>query len=947
MPALVGGFFRRGHVHVILILLVTTYTAQRFYTLYRSGLSTTGQSNETFLEGSVKRRTGGGRFRHPSKLPCLVINISSAKAKFHFKNGSATVNHLLVNFNRLIGIIWKSVPETVLTSSSPNTTITEIILYSIQANNRPGLWQGEKYKMLDTHEPKRGNLGQVISSLTDVMEPLLTKCHSIITVVLFVKNFFPIVSLTFWAAKSDRLAFKKQHGGKIGEKANVLGNAKNTRNYISTSLATGLVSQNTRVLNSLSLNKVVSIPFFRYYSVQDLPLTEDRPNISNEPIPLVNSSFSREIEEIVTQKQKELVQLAEILGPLHSEVLKLQLILVRSKAFRIHAYNLMTSKKGSATPGVDGEILNSKKDKLEQRDQMISYLREMVYHPNRYKPSPIRRVWITKPGKSEQISIPTIKERALQTLVNLVLLPLVELTSDPNSYGFRPYRDTKMAVAAVRANLRTIDVDKSQAAISRRYNTKTRLGRHLKKDEERWILDADIKGFFDHINHKWLLDNLFLHPILKGFVEIWLKAKILDQNTYTDPVSGTPQGGIIYPSLVNFTLNGLEKVINESIKPLTKSKEQRIQIKLGDGTKTRIAIGLSFIRFADDFVVIARSKHILKKYIVPAINKFLGERGLHLNPQNTKIVTLSAPNAQLNFLGYTFKYQDYWSAKRTVMFTKHSGERGIALYPQREKVISIIRELKEIFAKAQNWSAITLITTLNPKIRGWGNYFNMGNSSHYRSVVREALYRLTWKWAKTKHPTLGKKILAQMYFLSSLKRDDNKIIEDKTIKRDKLNTSFCDSIKEPGSNKKIKTQLWTFHGLSRSKSKYSKNANRIFYLVNPSKSAKLLSAKHYILPHKLRPVHAFHSKLAELIKYKLDLNLMETAKAETLKEKLYNTQKGLCGLCNKTIEYSTLLMNKTHIHHIEPISKGGNKFKLSNLMLAHATCHRAHKQDLA
>jgi RNA-directed DNA polymerase len=93
---------------------------------------------------------------------------------------------------------------------------------------------------------------------------------------------------------------------------------------------------------------------------------------------------------------------------------------------------------------------------------------------------------------------------------------------------------------------------------------------------------------------------------------------------------GTPQGGIISPTLANLTLNGLEKAIYESICTITKSKERRIVIKYADGNKTRIASSLFVVRYAEDFVVVARSKHLLINYVKPAIIEFLTERGLTL-----------------------------------------------------------------------------------------------------------------------------------------------------------------------------------------------------------------------------------------------------------------------------------------------------------------------------
>ena len=102
----------------------------------------------------------------------------------------------------------------------------------------------------------------------------------------------------------------------------------------------------------------------------------------------------------------------------------------------------------------------------------------------------------------------------------------------------------------------------------------------------------------------------------------------MEELNYLETEMGTPQGGIISPTLANFTLNGLEKIVNQAIHSLTKSKDQRMQIKLKDGRYRRISLATACIRYADDFIVITRSKNILTKYIRPAIENFLQERGL-------------------------------------------------------------------------------------------------------------------------------------------------------------------------------------------------------------------------------------------------------------------------------------------------------------------------------
>lgn len=113
--------------------------------------------------------------------------------------------------------------------------------------------------------------------------------------------------------------------------------------------------------------------------------------------------------------------------------------------------------------------------------------------------------------------------------------------------------------------------------------------------ENKVILNADIKGFFDNINHDWILNNLFLDPNLILFIKAWLTSGALDKNIFYETKTGTPQGGIISPTLANFTLNGLEKTVMDSIKPLTKSKDERIVVRLKDGSKTRIASSLAYV----------------------------------------------------------------------------------------------------------------------------------------------------------------------------------------------------------------------------------------------------------------------------------------------------------------------------------------------------------------
>lgn len=472
-----------------------------------------------------------------------MILLSLAKANLHFKNGSATNNHLSTRLKSPKK--GKKAFESVLSLISPKGyTITGENLITYPGYIKPGSLQ-----------PKRGNLGQRMS------KPISFLLGYLITGTL---------TLTYYTSK-QLLEFSSQHGGKIAEKANAGGNASDTRKVSKTFKPTGLFFFENRLHNSVSLIKVSNNSFARNYSTKDL-LTKSRYETS---ITNIKSYNPLEGKKKIESKQIELVRLAEKHGLHDKKVFDLQLILVRSLAFREYSSWLILSTAGSSTPGIDTESIYTE-NKAEMFETLVEFLRDMTYHSNKYQPTAINRVWIPKPGKSEKrpLGIPTIRDRAMQSLVNLVLYPLVELTSDPNSYGFRTHRDCKLAIAALRACLITTNLNINRKTLKTRFNNYNP-ALDPKSNENKWIFYADIKGFFDNISHDWLIKNLFLHPTLKSIVIKWLNAKILDAGTYTNPINGTPQGGIISPTLVNFTLNGLEYTVLKSINPVTKSIEQR------------------------------------------------------------------------------------------------------------------------------------------------------------------------------------------------------------------------------------------------------------------------------------------------------------------------------------------------------------------------------------
>lgn len=176
--------------------------------------------------------------------------------------------------------------------------------------------------------------------------------------------------------------------------------------------------------------------------------------------------------------------MAGSLGSDHSSVRKLQLQLAKNLQFRKLAVHKVTTNFGAKTPGLDNILLTNSNQKGQMVDELMEIL--LTAEKGKFKSSPVKRVMIPKAkGNLRPLGIPTIQDRCLQALIKLVLEPLVEMSSDPNSYGFRPYRGAKNAIAAVRTTLQS-------------------------GQDSKWILDADINSFFDEINHDWLLSKIHL-----------------------------------------------------------------------------------------------------------------------------------------------------------------------------------------------------------------------------------------------------------------------------------------------------------------------------------------------------------------------------------------------------------------------------------------------------
>lgn len=381
----------------------------------------------------------------------------------------------------------------------------------------------------------------------------------------------------------------------------------------------------------------------------------------------------------------------------------LQRLLTSSFYAKLLAVKRVTSNQGARTPGVDGVIWNSPAKKMKAARSIKC---------KGYKTKPLKRIYIPKKqkGKLRPLSIPAMACRAQQAIHLLALEPIAETVADKNSYGFRPLRSTADAI------------EKCFKALAR-------------GSSAQYILEGDIQNCFDQISHDWLEKNIFMD---KNVLRKWLAAGYIEKRKYYATTSGTPQGGLISPTILNLTLSGLEN----TVKMVARRKD-----------KVNICI------YADDFIITGASKEVLENKIKPAVDKFLEERGLHLSADKTKITNI---DTGFDFLGMNIR--------------KYNGK--LIIKPAKSSVKVFLASIREIIKRNKTCKTVDLIQELNPKIRGWANYYKHVCSKQTFSYVDHRIFEAIWRWAVRRHPNKGRRWVRYKYFRSDKGR--NWIFSDKS-----------------------------------------------------------------------------------------------------------------------------------------------------------------------
>ena len=531
-----------------------------------------------------------------------------------------------------------------------------------------------------------------------------------------------------------------------------------------------------------------------------------------------------------------------------AKVHKLQRLLLKSWNARLLAVRRISQdNQGKNTAGVDGV----KSLLPEERIELAENLRLGV------KGKALRRVWIPKPGRTEKrgLGIPTMEDRARQALLKLALEPEWEAKFEPNSYGFRPARSAHDACEAIYLNM---------------------------KSKSKWVLDADIAKCFDRIDHDVLLHKLDTTPTIARQVKAWLKSGVLDKGDWLPTNEGTPQGGVISPLLANIALHGLEEYMKK-------------WAETWKGAKVHNRQNISLIRYADDFIVLHKDKSVILE-AKQRIEQWLNGLGLELKESKTRVChTLHRTDreeAGFDFLG--------WNIRQYPVGKKHTGKNGheqalgfkTIIKPSDDSVKTHYQKIASVLDEMKGKSQETIISRLNPIIKGWTAYHSAVCSKETFSDLDNLVYNKLRRWTKSRHPNKTQKWCSKRYW-------------------------------HRGKDERSTGDNWVFS--------------------TPSEiSNSPVAGKYELHKHAWTPIVRHTKVKGDKSPFDGDWKYWSSRRGEypgTKKSvaKLLKRQKGKCSRCGLYFKDEDVL----EIDHITPRSEGG-KDQYKNYQLLHRHCH--HKK---
>ncbi|MAZ14789.1 MAG: group II intron reverse transcriptase/maturase [Ahrensia sp.] len=388
------------------------------------------------------------------------------------------------------------------------------------------------------------------------------------------------------------------------------------------------------------------------------------------------------------------------------------------------SWRRLARNKGSRTPGTDGVTRKTVEERPGGAVQFIEDIRNEL-RGGTYRPEPVRQRLIPKPGKPGKVrplGIPTLRDRLVQMALKLVLEPIFEADFYPTSYGFRPGRSTHDALAKIQRRLHPTPSGTS---------------------EYRWVIEGDIKGCFDAVDHHVLMERVRRRigdRKALGLVLTFLKAGVMVEGSVRHPVTGTPQGGIISPLLANVYLAAIDERYGRwSMRPRERPQNAADR-RLYDRRRNRPTFFA--VRYADDFVVLTDGTFEEAEAEKLALAQFLKqELRMELSMEKTRITQVGEG---FDFLGYRVVQT---KARRT-------GRLVGNLFIPKSKLKDLRHKIKVRVKETPTGKSLAeLIDSLNPVITGWRNYYR------YATWATRDFASLDWwlwerigRWLRRKHP---------------------------------------------------------------------------------------------------------------------------------------------------------------------------------------------------